>query len=295
MGCEKLNDMIFKVIKFRNFIRRSVSGGLVVPSLILLLLSAVITVVLFSLFKSSLLMVEERAGYLPWTLFVDESLEERVTIVAIDEKSINEIGPWPWSRAVMADLVDSINAAGAQLQIHDVLYPVGDRQGDERFTEALLKGEKSIVAQLPVLQLQEPPLQSGSLTHAVTGIACDIYEQSGVGFPVTDQFVGTSDTLSAVPKGHIAPIIEADGAVRKVPAFICSNQVAYPALAITPFFQLASFDNWVGAVSRGEGLLEPEKILRLNSLAGLEVPLDVDGGKGFLSKVALLFYFRSRN
>ena len=29
-----------------------------------------------------------------------------IVIVAIDEKSVNEIGRWPWSRSEIADLVD---------------------------------------------------------------------------------------------------------------------------------------------------------------------------------------------
>ena len=56
---------------------------------------------------------------------------KRITLVAIDEESLAEIGPWPWSRSVMADLISKINAAGAQLQIHDVLYPAGEKAGDE--------------------------------------------------------------------------------------------------------------------------------------------------------------------
>ena len=92
-------------------------------------MAGVLTAALFSVFESSLLTVEERVGNLPWTLFADETSEERLTIVAIDEKSINQIGSWPWSRDVMADLVESINAAGAQIQIHDVLYPIGGSTG----------------------------------------------------------------------------------------------------------------------------------------------------------------------
>ena len=241
-------------------------------------MAGVLTAALFSVFESSLLTVEERVGNLPWTLFADETSEERLTIVAIDEKSINQIGSWPWSRDVMADLVESINAAGAQIQIHDVLYPIGDRQGDDRFAEALLEDEKSIIAQLPVLQSQEPPLQSGMLTHDVAGVGCVADPRSGSGFPVTGQYVGASDVLQGVPKGHIAPIIETDGTVRKVPAFICSDLLAYPALSIAPFLHLTSSRDWDATISVGAGILAPERILKLDAFSGLEIPLDMDGG-----------------
>ena len=270
--------MTTETYKLGAFIQRLVSGNVVSSSLFLLFFAAVITTSLFSIFKDGLVSIEERAGYLPWTLFMDATPEERVTIVAIDEKSINEIGPWPWPRRVMADLVDSINAAGAQLQIHDVLYPIGDLQDNDQFADALLKDEKSIIAQLPVLQLQEPPLKSGSLTHAVTGIGCNIGADSGPALPEAGQFIGASDALVGVPKGHIAPIIETDGTVRKVPAFICSDQVAYPALAITPFFQLTSYEGWSATISEGAGIFEPKRNLKLNAYAGMEIPLDPNGG-----------------
>ena len=86
-------------------------------SLILLLISQGLNPLLSS--------IEEGAGSLTWTLSPDMSSEERLTIVAIDEKSLNAIGPWPWSRDQMAQLATSINAAGAQIQIHDIVYPAG--------------------------------------------------------------------------------------------------------------------------------------------------------------------------
>ncbi len=273
-----MSSVNFKKSTFRFFTQRIISGGVVLPSLFCLFMAGVLTTALFSVFESSLLAVEERVGNLPWTLFADETSEERLTIVAIDEKSINQIGSWPWSRDVMADLVESINAAGAQIQIHDVLYPMGDRQGDDRFAEALLKDEKSIIAQLPVLQSQEPPLQSGTLTHDVAGVGCVADPRSGSRFPATGQYVGASDVFLRVPKGHIAPIIETDGTVRKVPAFICSDLLAYPALSIAPFFHLTSSQDWDATISFGAGIFAPERILKLDVFAGLEIPLDIDGG-----------------
>ena len=118
-----------------------------------------------------------------------------------------------------------------------------------------MEDEKSIIAQLPVLQSQEPPLQSGMLTHDVAGVGCVADPRSGSGFPVTGQYVGASDVLQGVPKGHIAPIIETDGTVRKVPAFICSDLLAYPALSIAPFLHLTSSRDWDATISVGAGIL----------------------------------------
>ena len=109
---------------------------------------------------------------MPWLLNPDLTPEERIAIVTIDERSIAEIGPWPWSWSVISSLVDKINAAGAQLQIHDILYPAGERAFDDQLFESLMQQDSSIVAQLPILQPQDEVLRSGVLTNPVNGISC---------------------------------------------------------------------------------------------------------------------------
>lgn len=43
---------------------------------------------------------------LRWTM--PATLDDRVVIVDIDEKSLSELGRWPWSRDRVADLVDTL-------------------------------------------------------------------------------------------------------------------------------------------------------------------------------------------
>lgn len=45
-----------------------------------------------------------------------------VTIVAIDEKSLAAIGRWPWSRSVLAQLIERLDAAGARVIALDVFF-----------------------------------------------------------------------------------------------------------------------------------------------------------------------------
>jgi CHASE2 domain-containing sensor protein len=235
-----------------------------------------VSALLFFSFKSSFLFVEDQAGSLPWLLASDSTPEERIAVVAIDEKSIADIGPWPWPRRVMARLVDRINEAGAQLQIHDILYPAGDRPDDDIFLTALNRDGKSIIAQLPVLKSQNETLRSGVLTNPVTGLSCSD-GGGGLKLPVANDFIGSSDVFASVPKGHIAPIIDADGAVRKVPALVCVDGEAFPALALAPFFQLINSEEWEAETIAGSGIFSPDYMVTLKSYPGLELPLDADG------------------
>jgi EAL domain-containing protein (putative c-di-GMP-specific phosphodiesterase class I)/CHASE2 domain-containing sensor protein len=56
-----------------------------------------------------------------------------IVMVGIDEKSLREVGRWPWPRGRYADLVDAIDAAKPKQQVHDIMFPdrsdpVQDRQ-----------------------------------------------------------------------------------------------------------------------------------------------------------------------
>jgi adenylate cyclase len=61
-----------------------------------------------------------------------------VVIVAIDEKSVEEEGIWPWSRAKMARLIDGLAAGGVKAVGFDVIWADEDVQG-RRFADVAAK------------------------------------------------------------------------------------------------------------------------------------------------------------
>jgi len=260
--------------KLPSAVREFLSSKAELTSLLVLILSAALSVFLVIQPFNFLSIIEERGGSLFWAFMPDDGVEERITIVSIDERSLSEIGPWPWPRDTMADLAVAIDNAGAQLQIHDIVYPA--RENDQLFAQALEQGQRAIVAQLPIIQSNITVAQGSGLTHPINGLSCG--PQGGTGlFPTTNKYIASSDALLNVSKGHIAPIIDADGSIRRVPAVICVDGSPFPALAISPFLKLDGGQPWSASVEPGAGFLDPERILRLGSLLGLEVPLDGDG------------------
>ena len=101
--------------------KKIISGPVYLASAGTLSSIAVFCFVLTFLRLDSLNILEERVGALPWTYVTEGTFEDRLTIVAIDEKSISALGAWPWSREVMTNLSRVIDEAGAQLQIHDII------------------------------------------------------------------------------------------------------------------------------------------------------------------------------
>src|SRR4051812_31590534 len=70
--------------------------------------------------------------------FHKHSASGEIVLLAIDDKSLHEIGNWPWRRSVDAQLVDRLTAAGARRIAFDVNFSfVSNRQDDQAFAHAL--------------------------------------------------------------------------------------------------------------------------------------------------------------
>lgn len=61
---------------------------------------------------------------------------DSVVIATIDEKSLERLGRWPWSRSVLARLVDRLNQADAAVIAFDVIFPEPEAH-DETFARAI--------------------------------------------------------------------------------------------------------------------------------------------------------------
>ena len=59
--------------------------------------------------------------------FRDASSSSNVVIVDIDEKSLESIGQWPWSRVVLAILLSKINSASPSAIALDIIFAEKDR------------------------------------------------------------------------------------------------------------------------------------------------------------------------
>ena len=67
------------------------------------------------------------------TLFMEKSNYDEVVIVDIDEKSIGEIGQFPWRRDVFAKLIDRLNQYGVSVIAFDIFFSEEDKQNPKKF------------------------------------------------------------------------------------------------------------------------------------------------------------------
>lgn len=102
-----------------------------------------------------------------------------VVIVGIDDKSLQEIGAWPWDRSVFADLTKTLASYGVRVAAFDVLF-FEPRHGDEAFRKAL--NEADMVSILASKVEQGEYLSSYMATgtdHILSGVTNVLPDQDG--------------------------------------------------------------------------------------------------------------------
>jgi adenylate cyclase len=151
--------------------------------------------------------------------------EPRILVVDIDEASVAALGPWPWPRARLADLVEILltryQARGVALDI--VLPDAADAQGDLRL--ALL------AAHGPLVLAQAFDFSPGwPLRQGVPAGATDAYGSTGLA--ATGYIANHAGLARARHVGNIGFVPDADGALRRVPLLTRFDGRSYPALAL---------------------------------------------------------------
>lgn len=236
--------------------------------MLLLALAAFVALGINFVFDSGLRSFEEQTASLSWRLNPALQPEDSVNIIAIDERSIEQLGPFPWPRETMARLATALTEAGVQLQVYDILF-AEEREGDPAFIAAL-QDTKAVIAQTPTL-LPDQTTRTGLVTHPLSGLACDAPANIGTGY------LAANAAFAGIPKGNITALVASDGAVREVPAYICVDGQAYPQLALSALLMLTNAEPWSVTVQPGATLFDAAQVLRIDSYPGLEVPLDAAG------------------
>ncbi len=130
-----------------------------------------------------------------------------VIIVAIDENSLSQIGRWPWSRKLHADLINRLKLEGASAIGLDIIFSEPDnvdKSADAALSQALHDAHNvvlpillestrvngQIVETLPLPELVQNAADLGRVHAALDedGIARSIYMFEGVGAPVWQHF-----------------------------------------------------------------------------------------------------------
>ncbi len=166
---------------------------------------------------------------------------QQIVIVDIDERSLAEIGPWPWPRAVIAQLMQHLRAQGARLQVWDTFF--SDRApGDEQIQALFAGGDRHdlIWGQVPVVDpyVKEPPHLGQLRPSAEAPGFCSSHA------PLTG-YLGVASSLQPPLVGHLAATPDPDGRMRRLPAVLCRDGQRYPQLTLAAAQALQPDAGWV--------------------------------------------------
>jgi len=244
-------------------------GGWIVQRPWLLWLAAALTaLVFFGLLRVALAPQlhhwDQRLASLSWQFADADQQERRVVVVDIDERSVQALGPWPWPRERVAELIARLDDKRVGLKVLDVVFE-GEQAGDAALVRTLRNGAPSVLSQvLPILPEQH--LASGQLAGAVSQ-TCPPAAVAGFGhLSPTPRLVA-----AAAGVGHITPSLDADGSIRQVPALICVDGQAYPAL---PLAALMAATQSPLTMESSSALTGPAARAQIGDF---QIPLNVDG------------------
>ncbi len=194
-------------------------------------------------------------------------VSDDIVIAAIDNRSITEIGRWPWERRVIAKIVDKIAKSGARVIAIDVLYSERT-QDDELLIKALDNGKTVLATSFSFDEENEKT----ELYDAIRDK--NVYSLVNESYPHdTPEAIGTIRPFDELARrvrylGHINMFPDIDGTVRKEFTAIKYRNRYLPSMA------LQAFKLYKG-VSDDEVILIPGKSLLLRDM---EIPLDINSG-----------------
>lgn len=188
------------------------------------------------------------------------TIDDRIVILDIDEKSLAEVGRWPWSRDKMAILIDKlfdqykVQQVGFDVVMAEpdessglgVLVKLGQNElrsnsqyqsafrqiqsqldYDSRFAKAI-EGRPVILGYY--LSNQDHP--SGALPKPVLDERA--FQGRDIPFHTYSSYGGNLPVLqkAAMSAGHFSPIVDIDGSVRRVPLLAKYDNAYYEAFSL---------------------------------------------------------------
>ncbi|GJM04058.1 MAG: adenylate/guanylate cyclase domain-containing protein [marine bacterium B5-7] len=226
-------------------------------------------------------------------LFINRGAIEQtgqVVIVDIDERSLKEIGQFPWKRNDVAKMVNNLGAAGVSAIGFDIMFPEPDKSSPHRVISELgiadiVSKDKQInydellasaVAKTPTIlgytfdfdgreiyKHIEAPKISANLIERNKGEFEYLPEADGVisNIPIIQDASSTSGFFNVWP--------DSDGVIRSVPLAIVYDSKVYPSLALE-LVRMAYQQEQLDIIYDASGV-------RAISIAGMEIPTDIYG------------------
>jgi adenylate cyclase len=214
-------------------------------------------------------------------LTMPRNVDERIVILDIDEKSLGEVGRWPWNRERMATLMNKLfDRNGIALLGFDIVFAEPDASSGLPVLESLAKKEgrdgaaiQSMLKELrPTLDydglfaasLKKRPIVLGFYLSSKEGgtssgalppptLPAGTFAGRNIGFTSWGNYGGNLPEFqkNAASAGHFNPLVDFDGISRRVPMLAEHNGAYYESLSLAMVRALLGFPEVVPGYAEG--------------------------------------------
>jgi adenylate cyclase len=212
-----------------------------------------------------------------------------VVIVDIDEKSLKELGQWPWPRTRIADLITRLTKLGAAVIGFDVIFPEPDRMSPQIAADTFRNLDEATKEKLLALpnndQVMADAIKQSRVVLGETGLPEVVAPNSGQASagiamlggdakPYLYNFPGYLRNIpvlekAAAGRGLFTIRTERDGTVRRVPAVMVAQGEVVPSL---------TFEMLRVATGTSTILIRMDAAgVKSVAIPGLDVPTDRNG------------------
>jgi adenylate cyclase len=222
-----------------------------------------------------------------------------VRIVDIDERSLAELGQWPWPRTVLADLLQKLTEKGAAAVAFDIMFAEADRTSLEEVVKRMPPEQAALIAPLVGMTLSNDEAFAAALKAAPSVVGATLAGAKGgaslpqkAGFAVAGDdprpfmtpfsgAIGNLEILNGAAKGigalNWTP--DRDQVVRRVALVYRLGDGFIPSLAAEALRVAQGASTFVLKASNASGETAFGKSSGLNHIriGALEVPTDAEG------------------
>ncbi len=176
---------------------------------------------------------------------------KNIVIIDLDNKSLKEVGQWPWSRDTVSDLLINLTNAGVGLVGFDIVFAEEDRTNPTKIiekyhistTKEIPDNDKyfaSIISQTPTILGYQFQLSRDDFAEQRTPDIPAIFIEKNLTEYNKDLVINAFGTILNLPiiqqssysSGFFNNVPDESGVVRSVPLIIKYNEQIYPSLAL---------------------------------------------------------------
>lgn len=191
----------------------------------LLAISVFVTTLLLFYFPSSFEKFDALISDSLSRLQISDDTPDLITIIDIDDTSLQTIHSWPWPRSLLADLLISLQSEHSpRVILLDVLLPEAKGGDEDRYLESVIGQSPVCLSQAFDLVEQPNVRELGQLSLGRADL-----ESAWPAFGFVANYPSLANQARCV--GHITPLVDGDGIIRHIPFSIGFDQQAWLSLA----------------------------------------------------------------